>query len=279
LAAAALNEVGGYSMTVGGRRAYAIQVAEKGIAWTRLRSTGTPSHGSMPSPDNAAMKLARAVAAMAGEPLPARVIPVVRHFFEGLGLGDVAHLAEAGRDAEAASMLDGAVADPVLRRSLQAMLRDTATPNVLHAGTKVNVVPGRGEAEVDVRTLPGTDQEALLARLQELIGSDATVEPVHLMPPVEWPADAEVVRLMEDALRAADPEGVPLPMMITLGTDAKALSLLGIPTYGFVPLRLDPNVPFLSLFHANDERIPVSAIRFGLPVLHEVVSRFATSAA
>jgi acetylornithine deacetylase/succinyl-diaminopimelate desuccinylase-like protein len=84
---------------------------------------------------------------------------------------------------------------------------------------------------------------------------------------------------MEDALRAADPEGVPLPMMITLGTDAKALSLLGIPTYGFVPLRLDPNVPFLSLFHANDERIPVSAIRFGLPVLHEVVSRFATSAA
>jgi hypothetical protein len=38
-------------------------------------------------------------------------------------------------------------------------------------------------------------------------------------------------------------------------------------------------VPFLSLFHANDERIPVSAIRFGLPVLHEVVSRFATSAA
>jgi acetylornithine deacetylase/succinyl-diaminopimelate desuccinylase-like protein len=278
-AAAALNEVGGYSMTIAGRRAYTIQVAEKGIAWTRLRSTGTPSHGSMPSPDNAAIKLARAVAAMAGEPLPARVIPVVRRFFEGLGLGDVAQLVEKGRDAEAAAVLDAAVEDPVLRRSLRAMLRDTATPNVLHAGSKVNVVPGRGEAEVDVRTLPGTDQHALLAHLQELVGSDATVEPVHLMPPVEWPADAEIVRLMEDALRAADPEGVPLPMMITLGTDAKALSLLGIPTYGFVPLRLDPGVPFLSLYHANDERIPVSALRFGLPVLHEVVSRFVTAEA
>jgi acetylornithine deacetylase/succinyl-diaminopimelate desuccinylase-like protein len=228
----------------------------------------------MPSPDNAAVKLARAVAAMAGEPLPARVIPVVRRFFEGLGLGDVAHLAEAGRDADAAALLDSVVDDPVLRRSLQAMLRDTATPNVLRAGSKVNVVPGRGEAEVDMRTLPGTDQQALLARLQELVGSDATVEPVLLMPPVEWPADAEIVRLMEDALRQADPEGVPLPMMITPGTDAKALSLLGIPTYGFVPLRLDRDVPFLSLYHANDERIPVSALRFGLPVLHEVVSRF-----
>ena len=39
-AAAALNEVGGYSITLGGRRFYTIQVAEKGIAWTRLRTTG-----------------------------------------------------------------------------------------------------------------------------------------------------------------------------------------------------------------------------------------------
>ncbi len=39
-AAAAINEVGGYSITLGGRRFYTIQVAEKGIVWTRLRSTG-----------------------------------------------------------------------------------------------------------------------------------------------------------------------------------------------------------------------------------------------
>jgi acetylornithine deacetylase/succinyl-diaminopimelate desuccinylase-like protein len=60
-------------------------------------------------------------------------------------------------------------------------------------------------------------------------------------------------------------------MMITPGTDAKALAQLGIPTYGFAPLRLDADTPFLSLFHGDDERVPVSAIRFGLPVLHEVV--------
>ena len=94
------------------------------------------------------------------------------------------------------------------------------------------------------------------------------------MPPVTWPADAEIVGLMEAALNRADPEGVPAPMMITPGTDAKALALLGIPTYGFAPLRLDPEMPFLSLFHAHDERVPVSAIRFGLPVLHEVVRNF-----
>jgi acetylornithine deacetylase/succinyl-diaminopimelate desuccinylase-like protein len=274
-AAAALNEVGGYSMTIGGRRAYAIQVAEKGIIWTRLRATGTPSHGSMPSTDNAAIKLAAAVSRLAAAPRPARLIPVVRRFFDGLGLGEVASLAEAGREAEARARLQAEVDDAVLRRSLDAMLRDTVTPNVIHVGKKVNVVPGSGEAEVDVRTLPGTDQAAFLAELQAVAGPEVVVESVHTMPPVECPPEADIVRLMEEALRRADPEATPLPMMITPGTDAKAMGLLGIPAYGFAPLRLDADVPFLSLFHANDERLPVSALRFGLPVLHEVVSRFA----
>jgi acetylornithine deacetylase/succinyl-diaminopimelate desuccinylase-like protein len=157
------------------------------------------------------------------------------------------------------------------------MLRDTVTPNVIQVGKKVNVVPGAGYAEVDVRTLPGTDQAALLAELREIAGESVAVESVHTMPPVEWPADAPIVRLMEAALRAADPDGTPLPMMITLGTDAKAMALLGVPTYGFAPLRLDPDMPYLSLFHANDERVPVSALRFGLPVLHEVVRGFAAA--
>lgn len=273
-AAAALNEVGGYSMTVGGRRFYALQVAEKGIIWTRIRATGTASHGSMPSPDNAAIRLAEAVSRLATAPRPARIIPVVRSFFEALGLGEVADLAERGADPEARARLEAMVNEPVLRRSLDAMLRDTVTPTVIRAGKKVNVVAGSGEAEVDVRTLPGTDQAAFLAGLQEIAGPEVTVEAVMTMPPVEWPATAEIVGLMADAVRRGDPDGSPLPMMITPGTDAKALTRLGIPTFGFAPLRLEADVPFLSLFHANDERLPVSALDFGLPVLHEVVSRF-----
>jgi acetylornithine deacetylase/succinyl-diaminopimelate desuccinylase-like protein len=66
-------------------------------------------------------------------------------------------------------------------------------------------------------------------------------------------------------------------MMITPGTDAKALARLGIPTYGFCPLRLDPETPFLDVFHGQDERVPVSAIAFGVPVLEEVVTRFAAA--
>ncbi|HEX5039288.1 MAG TPA: M20/M25/M40 family metallo-hydrolase [Candidatus Limnocylindria bacterium] len=275
-AGAALNEVGGYSMTIGGRRFYAVQVAEKGISWTRLRSTGTPAHGSMPHADNAAIKLAESVTAIAADQArrPAHVIPLVARFFDALGLGEVVRLAGSDPDG-AAQALAALVDDPAMRRSLDAMLRDTVTPNVIHAGTKVNVIPGAGEAEIDVRTLPDTDQEALLEHLQEVVGDRASVEAVVTLPAIEWPADAEIVTHMTDVLRAADPEATPLPMMITLGTDAKALAQLGIPCYGFAPVKLEADVPFLSLFHGHDERIPVSALAFGLPVLAEVVARYA----
>jgi len=277
-ASAALNEVGGYSIVLNGRRFYTIQVAEKGILWTRLRATGTPGHGSMPHDDNPALKLAAAVTRLAETARPARVGATVRDFFDGLGLGQVAALAESDPDA-ASVALAAAVDDPVLRRSFDAMLHDTLSPNTIHVGQKVNVIPGVGEAEIDVRTLPGTDQDALLARLAEVAGDEVDVEAVMAMPPVEAPADAEIVTLMRNALVGADPDGTPLPMMITPGTDAKAMALLGIPTYGFAPLRLDADVPFLSLFHGDDERVPVSAIAFGLPVLYEVVERFCSSAA
>jgi acetylornithine deacetylase/succinyl-diaminopimelate desuccinylase-like protein len=275
-AAAALNEVGGYSITLGGQRFYTIQVAEKGIVWTRVRTTGTPGHGSMPHDDNAAIKLAAAIAALVADQArrPARVLPVVAGFLSALGLNEVARQVESD-PAAAAAALEARVADPVMRRSIDAMLRDTVTPTVLRAGKKVNVVAGSGEAEIDVRTLPGTDQEELLAHLQRAVGDGAVVEPVISLPAIEWPDDAEIVALMDGALRVADPEGIPVPMMITPGTDAKALAGLGIPCYGFAPLRLEADFPFLSLFHGHDERVPVSALAFGLPVLAEVVAGYA----
>jgi acetylornithine deacetylase/succinyl-diaminopimelate desuccinylase-like protein len=275
-AEAALNEVGGYSMTLDRRRFYTIQVAEKGIAWTRLRATGTPGHGSMPHADNPALKLARATTAVAqltADRRP-RLIRVVREFLERIGLGEVAEVAATDPSALDAR-LKALVDDPVLRRSFDAMLRDTMTPTVLRAGKKVNVIGGSGEAEIDVRTLPGTDADALLDEMRAAVGDDATVETVVSLPPIEWPAEAELVQHIVDVLGEADPEASAVPMMITPGTDAKALIALGIPCYGFAPLRLDAGTPFLSLFHGHDERVPVSALAFGLPVLAEVVERFA----
>ena len=62
--------------------------------------------------------------------------------------------------------------------------------------------------------------------------------------------------------------------MAPFGTDAKHTTRLGIPTYGFSPLRLRPEDRFLELFHGADERVSIKGLRFGLPVLYDVVRRF-----
>ena len=47
-----------------------------------------------------------------------------------------------------------------------------------------------------------------------------------------------------------------------------------VPTYGFSPLKLLPEERFLDRFHGIDERLSLSALRFGLPVLYDVTRRF-----
>src|SRR6185503_6139101 len=120
--------------------------------------------------------------------------------------GDVADSISAGDEAAAFTALDARVEDPVLRRSIAAMLRDTVTTTVIQVGKKMNVIPGSGEAQIDVRTLTGTDQEALLAELQATVGELATVESVISIPAIEAPGNAPIVDLMRSALTAADPE-------------------------------------------------------------------------
>ena len=43
--------------------------------------------------------------------------------------------------------------------------------------------------------------------------------------------------------------------MVPFATDGKHTAPLGVPTYGFSPLRLDPDERFLERFHGVDERV------------------------
>ena len=65
----AIGEVGGFSVSVGDQRLYAVQTAEKGLAWMRLTATGTAGHGSMIHTDNAVTTLAEAVARVGQAPV------------------------------------------------------------------------------------------------------------------------------------------------------------------------------------------------------------------
>ncbi len=282
-AVAAVNECGGVSVTVAGRRLYPIQVAEKGFAPYRIHVTGTWGHGSMPRADNAAVLAARIVTRLA-EPGPIRMTPVMHRFLEAAAEalpGTAARLLRrigAGElDAAAADAAIDELCDPMYARALRALIRDTLSPDVIHAGIKYNVIPGDAVIEVDCRVLPGTTEPAMRAELERRIGPEllaaCEIELVNWGPPAESPAEGPVWDILVDALRDHDPDAVPLPVMAPFATDAKATALVGTPTYGFSPLRLDSDERFLERFHGVDERVGLDALRFGLPVLYDVVRR------
>ncbi len=280
-AAGAVNEAGAVSVEVAGRRFYPVMTAEKGRETYRISVHGTWGHGSMPRDDNAITLAAEAIRRLAspGEP---RLTGPIRALLDGVERAlpaEAAALARAiaSEDARRADAAVGRLCDDMYARALRALLRDTISPGVIHAGIKYNVIPGEAVIEIDCRTLPGTTEgdmrEEVIARLGDL-APRCDVEHVIGAPPVEWPASGELYDLLCDTIRAHDPDGIPVPVMAPFATDGKWTALLGTPTYGFSPLRNEPGERFLERFHGQDERVALDALRWGLPVLYDVVCRF-----
>ncbi|HEY8113414.1 MAG TPA: M20/M25/M40 family metallo-hydrolase [Actinomycetes bacterium] len=256
----AIGEVGGFSYTISDeRRLYLIQTAEKGMAWLRLIADGTAGHGSMINDDNAVTELTEAVARLGRHRFPIRVTRTVRAF---LGeLSDAFGIALDPNDIETTVAKLAPIA-----RLLGATLRNTANPTMLAAGYKVNVIPGRAEAYVDGRFLPGHEEE-FFAELDELLGPRIRREFVNHDIAVETDFSGDLVDAMAAALVAEDPGARAIPYTVSAGTDAKSFSRLGIRCFGFSPLRLPPDLDFAGMFHGVDERVPVDALTFGTRVL------------
>jgi len=281
-AAGAINESGAVATTYAGRRFYPIGVAEKGYAVYRISVSGTWGHGSMPRDDNAAILAAKIVARLAVQG-PPRLTATMAAFLDGAADsldGEAARVlrALASDDPRLAETAMDALCEPMSARVVRALLRDTVSPNIIHAGVKYNVIPGEATIELDCRVLPGTSEEAMHEAIVERIGPElaaaCTVGLVIFGPPVDAPASGELYDLLCSTVIDHDPDAIPLPFMVPFATDAKHTAMLDIPTYGFSPLRLEPDERFLERFHGVDERVGVEALRWGLPVLYDVVRRF-----
>ena len=151
-------------------------------------------------------------------------------------------------------------------RMIGATLQNTANPTMLDAGYKANVIPGSASAVIDGRFLPGYEEE-LNSTIRAIIGPDIAIETISHDIALEVDFNSPLVEAMKAALLSQDPEGIPVPYLMSGGTDNKALSELGIVGYGFSPLRLPADLDFMSLFHGVDERVPIEGLRFGVRVL------------
>lgn len=275
----ALGEAGAFTVHIGGAVVYPIQVGEKGAVGIRLRARGTPGHGSMPRPDNAVIRLARAIERLGRRPLPPHRTEIVTRFLDGLAETQpfpASLLLRRLHVPRVARHVLGRLSDRGLAGALAAGLSNTAVPTMLSAGVSTNVIPGAAEVHLDGRILPGQTAESLLAEIRAAVGEEVELEVLRSVPPTQAPLDTPLWDVLVRTLRRHEPRARPVPSLAPGLTDASNWSRLGTRCYGFMPTRF-PNdgVTFAELYHGHNERIPVEGLRWGVHVLYDAVREFA----
>ncbi|MDR6613374.1 M20/M25/M40 family metallo-hydrolase [Leifsonia sp. 1010] len=262
----AISEVGGYSIDLAGRRAYLLQTGEKSLVWIKLVARGRAAHGSRLIRDNAITRLAEAVVALGREDWPVQLTATTTRL-----IGELGRLLDV--DPQRIGPDEVVIRTGTAAGFILATLRTTTNPTLLEAGYKHNVIPDTAEALIDIRTLPG-EEEAVLARVRELIGDDVEIQVMHRDIGLEAEFGGGLVDAITGTLQQHDPGAPVLPYLLSGGTDNKALSTLGITGYGFAPLRLPADLDFPGMFHGVDERVPLDALVFGRTVLRDLLRAY-----
>jgi acetylornithine deacetylase/succinyl-diaminopimelate desuccinylase-like protein len=273
----ALTEGGATSIELEGKSFFVCCTGEKGAARFKVRGRGKPGHASQPHSDNAILPLAIALQKIIETPLPHRVIPTTRAFIESLAANVNPGLAEMLRGVLDPALHDDAVAElplaePIKRR-INAMYRDTATPTILRAGTKINVIPATAEAEIDCRVLPGTTPESIARDVKALLGDSVEIEFGRFSPGIENDPESPLLNTIKQSISDNTGGGIVVPGLITGGTDARHFSKTGTKVYGFIPTRYE-GASMMGLAHAHDERISVNNLMFGTQMIYDITKQF-----
>ncbi|MGV8876068.1 MAG: M20/M25/M40 family metallo-hydrolase [Rhodoglobus sp.] len=262
----AISEVGGYSVDLQGQRAYLLQTGEKALLWIKLTARGMAAHGSRVISNNAITKLAEAIAIIGRQEWPVRLTDTTTMM--------IAELSKIlNIDPEVVGPDELIMATGTASGFLQATLRTTSNPTLLKSGYKHNVIPDTAEALVDIRTLPGEEDE-VLAAVRALLPDEIEIEVMHRDIGLETSFDGPLVDAMIGSLGVFDPGAPVLPYLMSGGTDNKALKRLDITGYGFAPLQLPPEIDFPGMFHGVDERVPLEALVFGRQVLADLLLKY-----
>ena len=255
-----ISESGAFTFHDGnGRQIYPIAAGERGTAWLKLTARGRAGHGSKVNRDNAATRLAGAIARIGAHEWPLRLTPTVR-----AALTELAALYGIETDLTDVDALLEKLGPAA--KLVEPTLRNSTNPTMLDAGYKINVIPGEAVAHVDGRYMPGGEEE-FRSTLDRLTGPDVDWEFHHREVALESPVDSATFAGMRSAIEEFAPEGHVVPFCMSGGTDAKQFSRLGITGYGFTPLKLPDGYDYAAMFHGVDERVPVEALHFGVRVL------------
>ncbi len=280
-AAFALNEGAAGELGADGHRiALDIQAGEKTAQNFRLEVTNRGGHSSRPVKDNAIYHLAAALTRISAYDFPPQFTDGNRAYFSGM-----AKIEAAKGEANVAAAMNAFVKNPDDAAAIalvsardptwNATLRTTCVATMLDAGHATNALPQRARANINCRIFPGVTPEAVRRELETLVADPAvTVTQLETRGPSSPPPPLtrEVLGPVEK-LAAQYWPGVPvLPILQPGATDGQFLNAAGIPTYGFEPVFIGPD---LGNIHGLNEYVSVQALLEGRDFLYRLVRLYA----
>lgn len=270
----ALGEFGGFTLYVGGKKFYPIEVAQKQKCGLKAIIHGPSGHGAAHMQDGTMAKLAKFLDQLDKAALPVHVTPEAEKMFKAM-----ADVLPFPTGWVLRQLLKPKRTDFILKRLGKKgeifipLFHNTVNATIVQGGDKINVIPDKIEVQLDVRLLPGFEPDDMVKELRPIIGRDVELELLFFDEGPEE-VDMALFATLAGILKEADPGGIPIPLMITGSTDARFFTRLGIRTYGFIPMQLPEDLNFFSLAHMPNERIPLESLEFGSKAIFQAMQRF-----
>jgi acetylornithine deacetylase/succinyl-diaminopimelate desuccinylase-like protein len=247
-----INEGDGVATPYGDERLYGVCTGEKGVFRFALHAEGVPGHASVPmTADNAMLHLVPALQAMAERRPDWDIGAAGRTLLERLGLDAADPVASLAVLAERA---------PGLAPQVEAMLRVTLAPTVIAAGRELNVIPATARLDVDCRVPPGMEQDAVLARVREVIGEGGPrLEFTEVTTGNASPPRSPLMDAIEQWVGQVDPGARCVPTISPGYSDSRTFrhAFPDCVAYGFFPIQQMTPETVQGLYHAHDERVDV----------------------
>jgi acetylornithine deacetylase/succinyl-diaminopimelate desuccinylase-like protein len=205
---------------------------------------------------------------------PLTITPETRKFFLALAKTSAAPMSGYYRDVVGSDAAKARRADAIVSRDplLHSLIRNTIAPVIINGGFRSNVIPGSAQATINLRMIPGSDPQALVAQFKRLV-ADSAIEfslgnRTYASTPVSG-ENTDLYRALERAAKAQFPEAEVTPYLFQAGTDASAWRNKGIPVYGIYPYPIDADE--LTRMHGNDEKVSIQALKQGTQMIYQTL--------
>jgi acetylornithine deacetylase/succinyl-diaminopimelate desuccinylase-like protein len=264
-----LNEGGGPSFELDGRRFYGVCCAEKGVFRFTVTTDGAAGHASMPKlGENALLKMGPVLERFATRQPSLQPTAEPLAFLRGVG--------EDEHDpAGALQRLNER--DPRLLQMLEPMFGVTLAPTKISASEKINVIPSRAELRVDCRVPPGLGEEQARRAIEQVLGGldGLRIEFTERVTGNRSPIDSPLMDALGEWVTERDPGAKTVPTILPGFTDSRHFraAFPECVAYGFFPQRYQSLLETQALIHAPDERIDVRDLAFASEFYRDLALR------